>query len=134
VNSFAELQHRFQNRLTLDQPRFVDRYVKLKLHLLVRYRIDSIDPETVECVVGDGGDRDRYGLNTFEIIDQLSRFRITLGVNLIGIGVEEGPDCRIQVGNMFVGRSIFSLVRASLSRSLSAKANGCAPCAMPVNT
>jgi hypothetical protein len=37
ANTIAECHDRFHNRLTLNQPRFVDRYIKSKLNLLIRF-------------------------------------------------------------------------------------------------
>jgi hypothetical protein len=57
----------------------------------------------MECVPSNRGYNDWYGLSALDIIDQLSRVRIALMADFVGIGVEKGPNCRLEVVDMFVG-------------------------------
>jgi len=43
ADAIAELNHRFKKRLTLDNPRFVQRYLESELHFLVFFSIGEID-------------------------------------------------------------------------------------------
>jgi hypothetical protein len=47
AHEVGEMLERFQQRLTLDKPRFAERYVEAELHLLVRFRVRGIDEEFV---------------------------------------------------------------------------------------
>jgi hypothetical protein len=50
VDAISHLHDRFQNRLTLNNPRFVDRYIKAELNLLIQFRVRGIDPEFFACL------------------------------------------------------------------------------------
>lgn len=59
--------------------------------------------EVLQDVPGDTGNLKRDGLNVNEVIDQLTRLRITLGRDFIGVGCLKGEDCRLQLLDMLVG-------------------------------
>lgn len=52
ADAIRELNKRFHERLTLDNPRFVDRYLESKLHLLVRFGVSGIDEQFIACLEG----------------------------------------------------------------------------------
>ncbi len=45
VHAITELHKRFKDRLTLDNPRFVDRYIEGKLNLVVRFSVRLVKEE-----------------------------------------------------------------------------------------
>src|SRR5262245_20505769 len=47
INRLHHIMERWQERLTLDNLRIADRYVKGELHILVRFRIGGIDEEHI---------------------------------------------------------------------------------------
>src|SRR5271168_1443206 len=47
LDKCRELMDRFEQRLTLDNPRLIQRYVESKLHLLIHFRVGRIDEEFV---------------------------------------------------------------------------------------
>src|SRR3954451_9615747 len=49
-DEIRELLYRWKDRLTLDNPRLVERYMKSDLHLLVRFRVGGIDEHLVACL------------------------------------------------------------------------------------
>ena len=49
LHKIAELHKRWDNRLTVDKPRFMHRYVEFELHILVRFFIGSPDKEFFAC-------------------------------------------------------------------------------------
>lgn len=55
VRQCRELMGRVGQRLTLDNPRLIERYAEAKLHLLVHFRIVGIDEEFVACLQKDVG-------------------------------------------------------------------------------
>jgi hypothetical protein len=59
--------------------------------------------QAVEDVTSDSRKTSRDGCDALNIINQLSRLRIALGSNFIGIGIEKGAECRLEVVDMFVG-------------------------------
>jgi hypothetical protein len=90
AHTITELNERFKERLTLDNPRFVDRYIEAEggFHLLVRFRIGGISEEYIahlqreggaeamQSVAGNEGDIGWDGIDTRDIVNQLSRLRI----------------------------------------------------------
>ena len=49
----GDLNERWQNRLTLDNPNFVERYVKVELHILVYFRVGMIGEQYVAILQGE---------------------------------------------------------------------------------
>ena len=47
AHAIRELNKRFHDRLTLDNPRFVERYAKFELHILVRFGVSGIDEKFI---------------------------------------------------------------------------------------
>lgn len=47
VNKISKTLERFEQRFTLDNPRFAERYLKAELHFLIFFRIGSIDEEFI---------------------------------------------------------------------------------------
>lgn len=47
VDKIRELMNRFEQRLTLDNPRFIQRYIESKLHILIHFLIGSTHEEFV---------------------------------------------------------------------------------------
>src|SRR5262249_44116428 len=53
VNDVADelrgLMERFNQRLTLNDPRLIERYINAEIHLLIHFRVREIDEEFVAC-------------------------------------------------------------------------------------
>ena len=49
ADQISEMMDAFQQRLTLDNPRFFERYIKSELHFLVHFSVGSINEEFVAC-------------------------------------------------------------------------------------
>lgn len=60
-------------------------------------------PKAMKDITSNSGDTDWHRIDFGYIVDQLSRVRIALGSDFLGIGVEERADCRLQIIDMFVG-------------------------------
>jgi hypothetical protein len=59
--------------------------------------------QVIEDIPSDSREASWNGFGACDVIDQLSRIRIALGCDFVGLGVEKGADCRIEVIDMFVG-------------------------------
>jgi hypothetical protein len=57
----------------------------------------------VDGIACGGSEASWDGIDTRQVIDQFSRFRITLSSDFVGFGVEENAACRINVTDVFVG-------------------------------
>src|ERR1017187_7525400 len=74
LDKCRELMNRFEQRLTLDNLRFIQRYTESKLHFLVHFRIGKIPHEFVALLqwkkdIGDSKERaDIRNLNTRETL------------------------------------------------------------------
>jgi hypothetical protein len=60
-------------------------------------------PEVMDSIASDQGQFDRGFPDAAQIVDQLSRLRIALGSNFIGVGVEKSSELNIQVTDMLFG-------------------------------
>jgi hypothetical protein len=49
VYAITELNKRFQERLILDNPRFVDHYLKFELRFLIPFRARGIEEQFIAC-------------------------------------------------------------------------------------
>ena len=49
ADQISKMLDRFKQRLTLDNPRFIERYVKSELHILVHFVIGGTGQERVAC-------------------------------------------------------------------------------------
>ena len=71
LDKCRELMERFEQRLTLDNPRLIQRYIASELYLLIRFRIGGIDEEFIACL-----QREKGVLGSDEYTD---RWRIKIG-------------------------------------------------------
>jgi hypothetical protein len=60
-------------------------------------------PEVLQDVASDGGDINVNVLDTDQVVDGLSRLRIALGSDYVGVGVEKGFEGNIQLLDVLFG-------------------------------
>lgn len=59
--------------------------------------------QVLDSVARDEGQALRGGLNTGQVVDQLSRIRLMLGANSIRLCIDEPTDFALQVRDVFPG-------------------------------
>src|ERR1051326_1333281 len=89
LNEIDHVMQCWENRLTLDNPRLVEHYLKIRLNLLVRFRIDLID---VDCLALFRRADEMTGIEDKLRVNAVARSNVLVNTNIVN-AVKSGCGC-----------------------------------------